>query len=64
MLIHARDVRSGDIIMTPSWNTEGVAVKSVSLNEDGSIKLGYENGSIEWFDSHGIVVRKDTNDVV
>lgn len=59
MLIHARDTSPGDVVLTPQYSSYGVRVKSVTISEDGSTMLKYEDDTVEWFDSINIILRKD-----
>lgn len=59
MLIHARDTSPGDVVLTPQYSSHGVRVKSVTISEDGSTMLKYEDDTVEWFDSINIILRKD-----
>lgn len=57
MLIHAYMINPGDEIITPTW-IHGQTVKDVETTEDNSVKVTYVTGSIEWFTTQQIVVRR------
>lgn len=59
MLVHARDIVPGDLVITPKWNYSGMKVRTVSVLEDSSTMFTYVDNSIEWFEPIAIVVRKD-----
>lgn len=58
MLIKAANVSPGDLIATPA-HKNGEKVSDVFLFEDGSVRLKYGNGDIEWLSSNQTIMRKD-----
>lgn len=58
MLIPACNVSPGDFIITPVFQN-GEKVSNVHLLEDGSVRIEYETGKLEWLGSKHVVVRKD-----
>jgi hypothetical protein len=58
MLIQASNISPGDTIVTSVYQ-EGCQVSQVYLLEDGSVRVEYETGKLEWLGSNQIVVRKD-----
>lgn len=61
MLISAYMIQPGDILITSVY-TEGRAVKDVWINEDGTVRVVYDNDKFEWFENKALVVRRNIDD--
>lgn len=61
MLISAYMIRQGDVLIT-AVHTEGRTVKDVWINEDGTVRVVYDNDKFEWFDNKALVVRRNADD--
>ena len=61
MLIEAHKIRYGDVLIT-SVHTDGAKVKEIWRNDDSSIRVVYDSGKFEWFDSKALVVRRNEDD--
>ena len=61
MLIQASNISPGDVVITPVYQ-DGEKVSQVYLLEDGSVRIEYETGKLEWLSSKQVVVRRDSNE--
>ena len=58
MLIQACNVSKGDEIITSSRPSGGL-VEDIEVTEDGTVRITYAGGGLDWLESPQIVVRKD-----